>query len=175
MKLPYTATLALLMLASCTPSIEQSTSRAEAAANRANRSATIAEQSADQALKASARVMVAADQAQNAVRRANDAVARVGSEPLHGFVPGELLEKPTEGSLLRWCLMGPPEVMADRQYVDFHAPRSRFWVGEIFDSKSDCREELRKSDRQLVRDVGKSVPLRGFCAACANKADDDED
>ena len=175
MKLPYTA-LALLLLACCTPSIKQSTIRAEAAADRARRSATLAEQSADQALKASARALIAADQAQDAVRRANDAVARVGSEPLHGFVPGELLEKPTEGSLLRWCLMGPPDVVpSDMTIIDFRAPRSRFWVSEIFDSKSDCREMLRKSQRQFVHDLGKGVPFRSFCAACANEADDDED
>ena len=47
MKLRHAAALAFLLLASCTPSIEQSTTRAEAAANRAERSTTIAEQSAD--------------------------------------------------------------------------------------------------------------------------------
>jgi hypothetical protein len=175
MKLRYAIALALLMLASCTPSIEQSTTRAEVAANRAERSAMLAEQSADQASKASAQVLMAADQAEEAVRRANDAVIRVGSEPLHGFVPGELLEKPTEGSLLRWCLMGPPEVMADRQWVDFHAPRSKFSVYEIFDSKSDCHDGLRKYHREFVHEIGKGVPCRSFCAACANEADDDED
>jgi len=173
-KLRYATALTLFLLTSCTPSIKQSTTRAEAAAERAKRSATIAEQSADQALKASARALIAADQALDAVRRANDAVARVGSEPLHGFVPGELLEKPTEGSLLRWCLMGPPEVMADRQWVDFHAPRSKFSVYEIFDSKSDCRDGLRKYHREFVRDFDKSVPPKAFCAARANEADDDE-
>ena len=174
MKLSYIA-LVLLLLISCTPSIKQSTTRAEAAANRAERSATMAEQSADQALKASARALIAADQAAEAVRRANDAVARVGSEPLHGFVPGELLEKPTEGSLLRWCLIDPPTVMADMEYVDFHAPRSRFWVREIFDSKSECHDGLRKCRREFVREIGKGSPFRSFCAACANEADDDED
>ena len=175
MKLRYTVPLALLMLVSCTPSIKQSTTRAEAAADRAKRSATIAEQSADQASKASARALIAADQAVEAVRRANDAVARVGSEPLHGFVPGELLEKPTEGSLLRWCLMGPPDVVpSDMTIIDVHAPRSRFWVSEIFDSKSDCHDGLRKYHREFVHEIGKSSPFRAFCAACANEADDDE-
>jgi hypothetical protein len=175
MKLRYATALSLLVLASCSPSIKQSTTRAEAAADRAKRSATIAEQSADQASKASARALIAADQAEEAVRRANDAVTRVVSEPLWGFVPGELLVKPTEGSLLRWCLMDPPTVMADREYVDFHAPRSRFWVREIFDSKSECHDDLRKYHREFVREIGKGSPFRSFCVACANEADDDED
>jgi hypothetical protein len=175
MKLRYVTALPLLLLASCTPSIKQSTIRAEAAADRAKRSATLAEQSADQALKASARALIAADQAQDAVRRANDAVARVGSEPLHGFVPGELLEKPTEGSLLRWCLMGPPDVVpSDMTIIDVHAPRSKFWVYEIFDSKSDCHGGLRKYHRLFVRSMEKDAPFKAFCAACANEADDDE-
>ena len=174
MKLRYTSALAFLLLSSCTPSIEQSTTRAEAAAGRAKRSATLAEQSADQASKASARVSVAAERAEEDVRRTNDAATRV--VPLHGFVPGELLVKPTEGSRIRWCLMfPPPEIPSDKEVLDIHAPRSKFWVSEIFDSKSDCHDLLGQIHRQFVRDGGKSVPYRGFCAACANKADDDED
>jgi hypothetical protein len=171
----YAAALLFPLLASCAPSIEQSTTRAEAAANRAERSATLAEQSADQAFKASVRALMAAGQIEKNARRADDAVSRLDSPTV---VHGELLVKPAEGSLLRWCLMAPPGVQSSPMgsvTVDWHAPRSEFWVGEIFDSKSDCREELRKSDRQLVREVGKRVPLRAFCAACANMADDDED
>jgi hypothetical protein len=171
----YAATLAFLLLASCTPSIKQSTTRAEAGANRAERSATLAEQSANQAFEASVRALMAADQAEKDARRANDAVSRLEYPPV---VHGELLVKPTQGSLLRWCFMGPPGTQSSPMgsySVDWHAPRSKFRVREIFDSKTECRDALRKSDRQLVRDVGKSVPLRAFCAVCANKADDDED
>ena len=78
MKLPYTA-LALLLLASCTPSIKQSTIRAEAAADRAERSATLAEESADQAFKASVRALIAADQSEKDAKRANDAASRLDS------------------------------------------------------------------------------------------------
>jgi hypothetical protein len=174
MKIPYTVALALLLLASCAPSIDQSTSRAEAAAARAERSATIAEQSADQASKASARVSVVADDAEDDSRRANDAASRMEHAQV---ASGELLVKPTQGSLRRWCLVAPPIVQGSPggvESVDFYAPRSRFWVATIFDSNSDCHDWLRKIHRQFVHSTSKGTPFRAFCAACANEADDDE-
>ena len=119
---------------------------------------------------------MAADEAESDVRRANDAIIR--EEPLHGWMPGELLVKPTEGSLLRWCFMGPPDLPAELQDVssiDIDAPLSEFWVSEIFDAKSDCHDRLRKFHREFVHEIGKRMPFRWFCAACANKADDDPD
>ena len=149
--LRHAAALALLLLASCGLIIKQSTTRAEAAADRAERSATMAEQSADQASKSSARALIAADQAEEATRRANDAVSRLESPSI---VHGELLMKQTEGSPLRWCLMGPPGIQASPMgsvSVDWHAPRSRFWVGEIFDTQGECHESLRDARRFYLR------------------------
>jgi hypothetical protein len=77
MKPRNAAALALLLLASCEPSIKQSTTRAEAAADRTERSATLAEQSADQASKASARVSITAVEANKYGRRADDAMSRL--------------------------------------------------------------------------------------------------
>ena len=79
MNLRHAAALALLLLASCGPSIKQSTTRAEAAANRAERSAMLAEQSADQAFKASVRALEVPDQAEKDAKRANDAASRLDS------------------------------------------------------------------------------------------------
>lgn len=178
----HAAALALLLLASCGPSIKQSTTHAEAAADRAERSATLAEQSADQASKSSARALIVADQAEEAVRRANDTVSRLETPTV---VHGDLLVKPTEGSPLRWCLMGPPGIQASPMgsvSVDWHAPPSRFWVREIFDSKSDCHDALQKSHRLFAHMMGEDrdprsrlLPFRMFCAACANEGEDDDD
>jgi hypothetical protein len=185
-RLRHAPTLALLLLASCTPSIEQSTTRAEAAADRAKRSATIAEQSADQAFKTSVRALITADQADKDYQRAGDVVTRLeGGSVAHG----DLLVKPTEGSPPFWCLMDPPIAQGCPDCsatVNWDAPRSDFEVDEIFDSKSDCRDELQKFHRDLVRDerrkrrnfprvVQKPPPFRWFCAACANEGEDDED
>lgn len=182
MKLRHAIALVLLMLASCTPSIEQSTTRAEAAAARAERSAMLAEQSTDQASKASAQALIVADQADKDARRADDAVSRLETPTVKH---GDLLLKPTEGSPLFWCLMGPPIIQGGpmgSESIDWHAQRSRFWVGEIFDSKSDCRDALRKSHRLFADVMGKErdlrarlLPFRMFCAACANEGADDED
>jgi hypothetical protein len=161
-------------MASCTPSIKQSTTRAEGAADRAEHSATLAEQSADQASKASARALTTAERAEDDSRRANDAVSRLEGPTM---VHGELLVKPTQGSLRRWCLVAPPIVQASPagvESVDFYAPRSRFWVAEIFDSNSDCHDWMQTFHRQFVHSVSKGTPFRAFCAACANEADDDE-
>jgi len=174
-KLRHAAALALLLLASCGPTIEKSTTRAEAAADRAELSATRAQQVADQAFKASVRALITADQADKDARRANDAVSRL---EFCWKARGDLLIKPIEGSPLRWCLMGAPIIQAGPMgwvSLDVFAPRSRFWVGEIFDSKSECHDALRKSHRQFVRTGGKGLPFRAFCDACANEADDDED
>jgi hypothetical protein len=183
MKPRHAAVLALVLLASCGPSIEQSTTRAEAAANRAERSATLAEQSADQSFKASVRALVAADQIEKDAKRADDAVSRL--EELPTPVHGDLLVKPTEGSPLRWCLMGPPGVVSSPMGsigTDWHAPRSRFWVDEIFDSKADCHDELRTSHGLFADIMGKDLdprsrllPFRMFCAACSNESEDDDD
>jgi hypothetical protein len=182
MNLRHAAALAFLLVASCGPTIKQSTTRAEAAAERAELSATLAEQSADQAFKASVRALIVADQIEKDARRADDAVSRLETPTV---VHGDLLVKPTERSPLRWCLMGPPGVQGSAMgsvSVDWHAPRSKFWVGEIFDSKSDCHDALQKSHRLFARFVGKDrdprarlLPFRAFCATCANEADDDED
>jgi hypothetical protein len=176
------AALALLLVASCGPSIKQSTTRAEAAAERAERSATLAEQSADQAFKASIRALIAADQIEKDARRADDAVTRLETPTV---VHGDLLVKPTEGSPLRWCIMGPPGIQGSPMgsvSTDWHAPRSRFWVGEIFDSKSDCHDALEESHRRFGRFVGNDrdprsrlLPFRMFCAACANEGEDDDE
>ena len=177
----YAGALAFLMLASCTPSIEQSTTRAETAANRAERSATLAEQSANQAFKASVRALMAADQIEKDARRADDAVSRMEAGTVKH---GDLLVKPTEGSPLYWCLMGLPIIQGSpmgSESIDWHAPRSRFWVGEIFDSKSDCHDALRKSHRLFADIMAKEhdrrarlLPFRAFCAACSNQGEDDE-
>lgn len=175
MKLRYTGPLALLLLASCAPSIEQSTTRAEAAAARAERSATLAELSADQAFKASVQALIIADQANKDARRADDAVSRLETPTVKN---GDVLVKPTEGSLLRWCLMGPPVLQTNpmgSESLESDAPRSRFWVSEIFDSKSDCRGALRKFHRQFMHSGNKRPPFRLFCAACSNEGEDDED
>jgi hypothetical protein len=171
MKLHHAAAVALLMLASCEPTIQKSTERAEAAAARAELSAKQAQQAADQAFNDSVRALRTADQAENDVRRANDVVSRV--TPRHGGPQGELLVKPTQGSSVFWCLMYPPVVNADRQFVEFHAPRSRFWVHEIFDSKRECHDALRKFYREFGRLVGRGLPFRVFCAACANEGEED--
>ena len=76
MNLRRAAAVALVLLASCGPSIKQSTTRAEAAAER---SATLAEQSADQAVNASVRALIAADQSEKDAKRASDAVSRLDS------------------------------------------------------------------------------------------------
>jgi hypothetical protein len=175
----HAAALALLLLASCGPSIKQSTTRAEDAADRAERSATLAEQSADQAFKASVRALIAADQVEKDARRADDAVSRLEAPTM---VHGDLLVKPTEGSPLRRCLMGPPGVQSSPMgsvSTDWHAPRSRFWVHDIFDSKADCHDALRKSHRLFADSMGKALdprsrllPFRMFCAACANEGED---
>lgn len=182
MKPRHAAALALLLLASCGPSIKQSTTRVEAAADRAERSSTLAEQSADQAFKASVRALVAADQAEGSVRRANDAVSRLETPTV---VYGDLLVKPTEGSPLRWCFMGPPGVQSSPMgfvSTDWHAPRSRFWVREIFDSKSDCHDALRKSRRLFAHTMAEDgdprsrlLPFRMCCAAYANEGEDEDD
>jgi len=182
MKPRHAAALVLVLLASCGPSVEQSTTRAEAAADRTEQSAMLAEQSADRASKASVRALIAADQIEDDARRASDAVSRLEAPTV---VQGELLVKPTEGSLLRWCFMAPPRVQGSPMgavFVDWHAPRSEFWVGEIFDSRSDCHNALRKSRRLFAYSMSRErdprarlLPFRGFCAACANEADDDEE
>ena len=181
-RLRHAPTLALLLLASCTPSIEQSTTRAETAANRAERSATLAEQSANQAFKASVRALEIADQAEKAASQSGDAVSRMEAGTVKH---GDLLVKPTEGSPLYWCLMGPPIIQGSpmgSETVGWHVPGSEFWVGEIFDSKSDCRYELRKSHRLFMRLVGEDrdprsrlLPFRAFCAACSNQGEDEDD
>ncbi len=62
------------------------------------------------------------------------------------------------------------------QTIGFYAPRSRFWVAGIFDSKTDCLDALRKFHHQFFRRFGKGLPFTNFCAACANEGDyDDED
>ena len=175
MPLHHTAVLALVLCISCEPTIKTSTDRAGAAAAHAEQSATQAQQVADQAFKASVRALIVADQAESDSRRANDAVSRLEAPSI---VHGDLLVEPSGGSPVRWCLMGPPIEQGSpmgSQSIDFHAPRSRFWVGDIFDSKSECHDALRKFHRQFVRFGGKNLPFRAFCAACANEADDDED
>jgi hypothetical protein len=182
MKLRYAVALALLLLASCTPSIEQSTTRAEASADRAERSATIAEQSADQAFKASVRALTSADQTENDARRSEIAVSRMEAGTVKH---GDLLVKPTEGSPSYWCLMGPPIFQGSpmgSETVGWHAPRSEFWVGEIFDSESDCHDALRKSRRRFAYIMGRErdprarlLPFRAFCAACSNEGEDEDD
>jgi len=174
-KLPYAAVLALSLLTSCGPTIQQSTTRAETAAARAERSADHAEQAATQAWKASVLAGKLADEADEHVRRANDAVSRLEFPTV---AHGDLLAAPTVGLPIRWCLMGPPIIQgcpSCSESIEWHAPRSRFWVGEIFDSKRDCHMALRKFHRQFLRSGGKDMPFRSFCAACANDADDDED
>jgi hypothetical protein len=61
------------------------------------------------------------------------------------------------------------------EFIDFYAPRSEFWVDEIFDSKSECHEALRKFHREFERFGAKDLPFRAFCAACSNEGEDDED
>jgi hypothetical protein len=191
MKLRYTIALGLLMLASCTPSIEQSTTRAEAPSDRAERSATSAEQSADQSFKTSVRALIVADQAEKDARRANNVISRMEAGTVKH---GDLLVQPTEGSARYWCLMGPPIIQGSpmgSETVGWDAPRSEFWVDEIFDSKSDCRDELRKFHRNFVRSelrsrrniarrnivhlVYRRFPFRSFCAACSNEGEDEDD
>ncbi len=175
MKLPYTFALALVLLASCGPSIKQSTTRAETAANRTERSATLAQQAADRAFKASVRALIAADQAEKDARRGTDAVMRMEAGTVKH---GDLLVKPAKGSPLFWCLMDPPILQSSpmgSETIDFYAPRSEFWVDEIFDSKSECHDALRKLHRQFVRFDGKGLPFRSFCAACSNEGETDED
>lgn len=182
MNLRHPAALAFLLVASCGPSIKQSTTRAEAAAERAELSATLAEQSADQAFKASVRALIVADQIEKDAKRADDAVSRLETPTV---VHGDLLVKSTERSPLRWCLMGPPGVQGSAMgsvSVDWYAPRSRFWVREIFDSKSDCHDALRKSRRLFAHMMAEDgdprsrlLPFRMFCAACANEGEDEDD
>ena len=174
MKLRHAATLALLLLASCGPTIKKSTNRAEAGADRTELSATRAQQAADQAFDASVRALKAEDQADKDARRASDAVRRL---EVPRVAHGELLVVPTAGSPMRWCLMGPPIAQGCpdcSESVEWHAPLSTFWVGEIFDSKSDCQGAVRKFHSQFLRFGGKGLPFRAFCAACANEAADDE-
>lgn len=175
LKLRYAAALALLAFTSCGPTIQQSTTRAEIAAARAERSADHAEQAATQAWRASVRVERLADQADEHVRRANDAESRLEAPTI---AHGDLMVSPTVGLPTRWCLMGPPILQGCpdcSESVEWHAPRSRFWVGEIFDSKRDCHTALQKFHRHFLRAVGKTLPFRSFCSACANGADDDAD
>jgi hypothetical protein len=136
MKLYYLGALPLLLLASCGPTIEESTGCAEAAATRADLLATRAQETADRASNAAVRALVMADQADGDVHRANDAVARLDGPRMPPR--GDLLVKPAEGSSVYWCLMEPPieqgSPMGSRS-IGFYAPLSSFWVGEIFDKK----------------------------------------
>lgn len=174
-KLRYAAALAFLLLTSCGSTIQQSKTRAQIAAARAERSADHAGQAATQAWRASIRVGRLADDADEQVRRANDAVSKLEAPTI---AHGDLLVSPTVGLPTRWCLMGPPIFQGCpdcSESVEWHAPRSRFWVGEIFDSKRDCHTALQKFHRRFLRSGGKALPFRSFCAACANGADDDAD
>jgi len=175
LKLRYAAALALLPLTSCGPTIQQSTTQAEIAAARSERSADHAEQAATQARRASVRVERLADEADDHVRRANDAVSRLEAPTI---AHGDQLVSATAGLPIRWCLMGPPILQGSpdcSESVEWHAPRSRFWVGEIFDSKRDCHTALQKFHRRFLRTGSEALPFRSFCAACANGADDDAD
>jgi hypothetical protein len=183
MKLHHAAALGLLLLASCGPTIEKSTTRAESAADRAEMSATQAQQAADQAFNMSVRALVAAHQAEKDLQRANDSVARM--EIGHPVPQCDLLVKPKAGLTVGWCLMGPPILGGnDSQSIDWFAPRSRYCVSEIFDTKRDCHESLGGVRRSFLKDMRdyrrlhpheKYVPFRLFCAACANDGEDYED
>jgi len=175
LNLLYATALALIPLTSCGPTIQQSTTRAEIAAARAERSADNAEQAATRAWRASVRTGKLADEANAHVRRANDAENRLEAPTV---AHGDLLVAPAVGLPIRWCLMGPPILQGCpdcSESIDWRAPRSRFWVGEIFDSKRDCLTALRRFHRRFLRSGGKAMPFRNFCATCANDADDDVD
>lgn len=180
--LRHVAALALLLLTSCGPSIQQSTTRAETAADRAELAATQAEHAADQAFNASVQALKAADEADTDVRRANDSVIRL--EPSR--VPYcERLEKPIRGFEPYWCMMGPPvKGGSDSESIDWSAPRSRFCISDIFYTRRECHESLRDARRFYLQERRawrarnpheKYVPFGRFCAACANDGDDDEE
>jgi hypothetical protein len=167
--------LALLVLTSCGPTIQQSTTRAEIAAASAERSAEDAERAATLASRAAAQATKPADEVDEHLRRANEAVNRLEAPSV---VRGDLLVAPTAGLPIRWCLMGPPILQGCpdcSESIEWHAPRSSFWVGDIFESKRDCHTALRKFRRQILRSGGEGLPFRNFCAACANDADEDGD
>jgi hypothetical protein len=177
----FGAELAVLLLASCTPSTRGPTARAEAAVARAEIAATQAEHSADQARDAANQVSKAADEADSDVRRANDAVSRF--EGPRGS-PCELAEKPTPGSRRDWCLMVPPVRSFELEIIDWRAPRSKYCVKEIFDTERECHASLIELRRPLLKERHeynafhrneKWRPIRMFCAACANGDSDYED
>lgn len=89
----HAAALALLLLASCAPTVptvQESTTRAEAAAYRAEHSATKAEQAADDALNASVQLQKVVDETDRRVWRALDYVEVISRGVRHlGVKPGE--------------------------------------------------------------------------------------
>lgn len=181
MKLRHAAALALLLLASCTLTVQESTARAEAAAARAELAATRAERAADQALNVSVQASKTADEAERDVRRANASINRLEAPHMPYC---ELLLKPTRRLRPYWCLMGPPVIGGfDSESIDWYAPRSRFCVSNIFDTERECHDSLRDSPRFYQKERRdyrahhpheKYVAFRVFCAPCANGNDHDD-